>query len=346
MIPRTLYWEDNALWILDQRKLPLGTEYIECRKYEEVAQAIENLSVRGAPAIGIAAAYGVVLSAMSGRDSVRAAVDRIKGTRPTAVNLFWALDRMEKVSEASQDNILFQETLKEAGAILEEDIKINRAIGFNGQNLLPERAVVITHCNAGALATGGYGTALGVIRALQEKGKEPSVFACETRPVLQGGRLTAWELSEDGIDVTLITDNMAGALMAQGRADAVITGADRIASNGDTANKIGTYSLAVLAEKHGIPFYVAAPFSSFDLNLKRGSAIEIEERNPEEVRKFRSEVIAKDNIRVWNPAFDITPAELIKCIITERGNIFPPYVDNIARIKNKEGDISQWMNTE
>jgi len=333
MIPCTLYWENNALWILDQRRLPLGTEYIECRNYEKVAQAIENLSVRGAPAIGIAAAYGVALAAMSGRDSVRAAVDRIKGTRPTAVNLFWALDRMEKVSEASKDSTLFQEMLKEAGAILEEDIKINRAIGFNGQSLLPERAVVITHCNAGALATGGYGTALGVIRAMQEKGKEPSVFACETRPVLQGGRLTAWELTEDGIDVTLITDNMAGALMAQGRVDAVITGADRIASNGDTANKIGTYSLAVLAEKHGIPFYIAAPFSSFDLNLEGGSAIEIEERNPEEVRKFRSEVIAKDNIRVWNPAFDITPAELIKGIITEKGNIFPPYVDNIARMK-------------
>jgi len=335
MIPCTLYWENNALWILDQRRLPLGTEYIECRNYEKVAQAIENLSVRGAPAIGIAAAYGVALAAMSGRDSVRAAVDRIKGTRPTAVNLFWALDRMEKVSEASKDSTLFQEMLKEAGAILEEDIKINRAIGFNGQSLLPERAVVITHCNAGALATGGYGTALGVIRAMKEKGKDPSVFACETRPVLQGGRLTAWELSEDGIDVTLITDNMAGALMAQGRVDAVITGADRIASNGDTANKIGTYSLAVLAEKHGIPFYIAAPFSSFDLNLEGGSAIEIEERNPEEVRKFRSEVIAKDNIRVWNPAFDITPAELIKGIITEKGNIFPPYVDNIARMKKR-----------
>lgn len=339
MIPPTLYWESNVLWILDQRKLPLNTEYIECRHYEDVAQAIETLSVRGAPAIGIAAAYGAALGALSGKGALEDALERLKRTRPTAVNLFWSIERIKSLVERKEENDLFSIILEEAEKMLKEDISINRSIGLNGQSLFSHDPVIITHCNAGALATGGYGTALGVIRALRDNGKEPEVYACETRPLLQGARLTAWELKEDDINVTLITDSMAGALMSKKRIHAVITGADRITSKGDTANKIGTYSLAVLARVHKVPFYVASPLSTFDFNLTDGSCIEIEERDPEEVRRFRTEQIARQDIKVWNPAFDVTPSSFIDCIITEKGLIYPPYEKNIAKIKSQKGDL-------
>jgi methylthioribose-1-phosphate isomerase len=308
-------WRGDRLELLDQRLLPEKTEYVACRSAEEVAQAIRDMVVRGAPAIGCAAAFGVVL----GKGS-RKSFDILAKSRPTAVNLFWALERMKKA----------QNLEAEAGAIFEEDLAANRAMGKLGAELIPDGARVMTHCNTGALATAGYGTALGVIRA--SKGKNISVIANETRPYLQGARLTAWELVQEGIPCTLITDSMAGHLMSRGEVDVVIVGADRIAANGDVANKIGTYPLAVLAKRHGIPFYVAAPLSTFDPKIPDGSHIPIEERPAAEVTGYRGTRWAPEGVSVRNPAFDVTPAELVTAIISEKGIASPPYLESVAAL--------------
>jgi methylthioribose-1-phosphate isomerase len=308
-------WKGDRLELLDQRLLPEKTAYVACRSAEEVAQAIRDMVVRGAPAIGCAAAFGVVLSKGSPES-----FEVLARARPTAVNLFWALERMKKAKDLEA----------EARAIYEEDIAANRAIGKLGAQLIGERSRVMTHCNAGALATAGYGTALGVIRAA--KSKNISVIANETRPYLQGARLTAWELVQEGIPCTLITDSMAGHLMSKGEVDVVVVGADRIAANGDVANKIGTYTLAVLAKRHGIAFYVAAPLSTFDPKIPDGSHIPIEERPAAEVTGYRGTRWAPDGVRVRNPAFDVTPAELVTGIICEKGIAYPPYRESIAAL--------------
>jgi methylthioribose-1-phosphate isomerase len=295
-------WRGTRLELLDQRLLPDKKIYLVCRTAEQVAKAIRDMVVRGAPAIGVAAAFGVVL----GRGTAKA-YEVLRASRPTAINLFWALDRMKKARDLEG----------EARAIYEEDLATNRALGERGAEVIPERARVMTHCNTGALATAGHGTALGVVRSA--KGKKVSVIACETRPYLQGARLTAWECMQEGIPCTLITDNMAGHLMSRGEVDVVIVGADRIAANGDVANKIGTYALAVMAKRHGIPFYVAAPLSSFDPKIPDGSHIPIEERPASEVLGYRELRWAPKGVRVRNPAFDVTPAELITGIICEKG---------------------------
>ena len=300
-------WLGDRLELLDQRLLPEKTVYVTCRTAEEVAKAIKDMVVRGAPAIGCAAAFGVVLSKGSPQ-----AYEVLKNSRPTAVNLFWALERMKKAKDLEA----------EAKAIYDEDLAANRAMGELGAALIPEKARVMTHCNAGALATAGYGTALGVIRS--SKGKNISVIANETRPYLQGARLTAYEMVQEGIPVTLITDSMAGHLMSRGEVDVVVVGADRIAANGDVANKIGTYALAVLAKRHGIPFYVAAPLSTFDPSIPDGSKIPIEERGAEEVTGYRDTRWAPQGVSVRNPAFDVTPAELVTGIITEKGIVLQP----------------------
>jgi methylthioribose-1-phosphate isomerase len=308
-------WKGDRLELLDQRLLPDKTEYVTCRSAEEVAQAIRDMVVRGAPAIGCAAAFGVVLG-----NGSKEGYEILAKSRPTAVNLFRALDRMKKAKDLEA----------EARAIFEEDIAANRAIGRLGADLIRERSRVMTHCNTGALATAGYGTALGVIRA--SKSKNISVIANETRPYLQGARLTAWELVQEGIPCTLITDSMAGYMMARGEVDVVIVGADRIAANGDVANKIGTYPLAVLARRHGIPFYVAAPCSTFDPTIADGSHIPIEERPAAEVTGYRGSRWAPEGVSVRNPAFDVTPAELITGIICEKGIASPPYRESIAAL--------------
>lgn len=328
MIPSTLEWTGSGLRILDQRALPDRVVFLDCSSVAEVVDAIRTLAVRGAPAIGIAAAYGVVLGAMDGREELSEVVKRLASSRPTAVNLFWALDRMTAFAKRCQGrphDRWIESLLQEAGAIHREDVENNRRLGAFGQALLPRSATVLTHCNAGALATGGYGTALGVIRAAREAGKEIKIYADETRPLLQGARLTAWELAEDGFDVTLICDSMAACLMRSGCIDAVIVGADRIAANGDVANKIGTYGLAVLASHHAVPFYVAAPCSTFDTASESGESIPIEERSAEEMRVLPSGRSIPESIPVWNPAFDVTPARLVDAIITERGLFRPPY---------------------
>ena len=320
---------DGALRLLDQRALPGREAYVVCRAVEDVALAIENMTVRGAPAIGIAAAYGVVLAAAGGRGAVLEALERLARTRPTAVNLFEALDRMRAILEVEpslEGEGLAGLLLDEALRVQEADVEANRRMGAYGAELLPKTAVVLTHCNAGAIATGGHGTALGVLRSAREAGKTVRVYADETRPLLQGARLTAWELARDGFDVTLIADGMAGALMRAKRIDAVIVGADRIAANGDTANKIGTYALAVLAAAHEVPFYVAAPWSTFDLTLPDGSGIPIEERSEEEMRGLSNGQRVPEAVKVWNPAFDVTPARYIAAIVTERGVFRPPYM--------------------
>ena len=329
-------WRDGTLVLLDQRLLPGSVSCLSCRTAEDVALAIENLTVRGAPAIGIAAAYGVVLASRQGRDAACLAIERLARTRPTAVNLFWALRRMESIvggfpSGTVREN-LESALLDEAAAIHEEDVEINRAIGRHGQALLPHSVTILTHCNAGALATGGYGTALGIVRAAREAGKTVRILADETRPILQGSRLTAWELVEEGFDITVLCDSMAGPAMKLLGVDTVITGADRVAANGDTANKIGTYSLAILARYHGIPFYVAAPLSTLDPGTPDGRAIPIEERPASEVLSFQGVRSAPEGVKAWNPAFDVTPAELITAIVTERGVVRPPYEENLRRI--------------
>ncbi len=338
-------WEKDSLLLLDQTKLPQKVEYIECKDYQTVAKAISDLSVRGAPAIGVAAAYGLVLGLSEKQfDTCRDLIAEAKRvarelslTRPTAVNLRWALDRMlQKINEVNVAALtpaqLKNALLQEAHAIFSEDINANKAMGSHGAKLIPDSARILTHCNAGALATAGYGTALGVIRAAKEAGKEICVFADETRPLLQGARLTAWEMVQEKIPVTLITDNMAASLMAQQMVDLVIVGADRIAANGDTANKIGTYGVALLAREHKIPFYVAAPVSTIDLKIKQGKDIPIEERNYLEVTHISGRMIAPEGVKVWNPAFDVTPNNLITAIITERGVVTPPYDKNLALI--------------
>lgn len=326
MLPETMEWirEDPALKLLDQRKIPESVEFVDCRTYTETAAAIQNMTVRGAPAIGVAAAYGVVLACREDPGSVETAIAKLLSTRPTAVNLFWALERMRSVYTRFKNVPSLYEMLEtEAGRIKDEDMEINRKIGHFGQKVLPHAASVITHCNAGALATAGYGTALGVFRAAREAGKSIKVFADETRPRFQGGRLTAFELAEDGFDVTVICDSMAAFLMSVQKIDAVVTGADRIALNGDTANKIGTYGLAISAKRHNVPFYIAAPLSTVDFRCLDGSMIPIEERDHAEVRMAGDERLVYGKAKVWNPAFDVTPAELINGIITEYG-VFEP----------------------
>jgi methylthioribose-1-phosphate isomerase len=403
---RTVFWQDNAVVMIDQKALPLAERYVTCDDYREVIAAINDLTIRGAPAIGVAAAMGIALGALhlpdsspdAFRDAFSEICSRFAATRPTARNLFWAIERMKRRFEeaygagrgatprsgeargigwrgASGDGaqltrllrthetakppsgISFteimakhfdQERLPEMGKgdslrpirealvaeaikIGEEDIAINRRLGQNGRDLIPDGARILTHCNAGALATAGYGTALGVIRAAREEGKTLHVYVDETRPVLQGARLTAWELLREGVPCTLIADNMAGFLMQRKKVDLVIVGADRIAVNGDTANKIGTYPLAVLARAHGIPFYVAAPLSTIDPALPDGGTIPIEERNPDEVTHCGGVRTAPEGVAVWNPAFDITPYNLISAIITEAGVFRPPYEEAIKR---------------
>ena len=310
-------WKGDRLELLDQRMLPDKTTYLTCRTAAQVADAIRDMVVRGAPAIGCAAAFGVVLGSSSSE-----AFQALATSRPTAVNLFWALERMKRAKDPE----------KEALAILEEDLAANRAIGRFGAELLRSGARVMTYCNAGALATSGHGTALGVIRSAMEGKKNISVIACETRPYLQGARLTAWECVQEGIPCTLVTDNMAGHLMAKGEVDAVIVGADRIAANGDTANKIGTYMVAVLARRHNLPFYVAAPASTFDLKIADGSAIVIEERPAQEVTGYRGVRWAPEGVKVRNPAFDVTPAELISAIVCEKGVVREPDRARIAAL--------------
>ena len=340
-------WTDRGLYLLDQRLLPWKETYVRCRSWQEVRRAIKDMIVRGAPAIGITAAMGLVLGAEKLKTRSRRAflfgLKRIarglSKARPTAVNLFWALERcMKRVQEAedASPRELIEILRQEALSIWEKDIEANRRLSRFGAELLPEEGAVLTHCNAGALATGGYGTALGVIRAAVEAGKRLSVLADETRPYLQGARLTAWELEKVGIPVTILPDAAAGFLMAQGLVQAVVVGADRIAANGDTANKIGTYALAVLAKENGIPFYVAAPSSTFDLRCPSGQNIPIEERRPEEVLSCGGRRVAPRGVSALNPAFDLTPARFITAFVTEKGLIYPPYSENIPKVMDGE----------
>jgi methylthioribose-1-phosphate isomerase len=341
----SIKWNGDHVTILDQRKLPLHEVYNNYSNYHEVASSIREMEIRGAPAIGIAAGMGIALAGKnlrsknleSFREEMREVLELFKNTRPTAVNLFWAAERMKKIIDMS-DNIKTAVEKLEAEAlnIYREDIEMNKKIGQNGSRFLEDGDVVMTHCNAGALATGGYGTALGVIRAAIEEGKKIEVFACETRPYLQGARLTTWELLRDNIPVTLITDNMSGYFMKEGVINKIIVGADRIALNGDTANKIGTYTHSVLAKNHLVPFYVAAPTSTLDTETETGDGIPIEERNIEEVVYIQSEQIAPEGISVRNPAFDVTPAEFITAIITERGVVENPAGKGISGLLNKE----------
>jgi len=343
MLP-AIAWKREAVVMVDQRLLPWKEKYLTLRTVEQVATAVEDMVIRGAPAIGIAAAYGLALgirSLKSGTDlekEFNKFYRRLWQTRPTARNLFWALEKMKRVFEENKESGLSRLKkimLAEARAIEKEDLEVNKRIGQNGESLIPEGATILTHCNAGALATAGYGTALGVIRSAFARKKKIRVLACETRPFLQGARLTVWELDRDHIPVTLISDNMAGWLMRRGEINLVIVGADRIARNGDTANKIGTYSLAVLARKHRIPFYVAAPLSTFDFSLSSGRDIPIEERSPEEVRKIRGQLITLPDVPVKNPAFDVTPARLISALITEKGVLRPPFSAAIKQIRSQ-----------
>jgi methylthioribose-1-phosphate isomerase len=337
MLP-TIARDGNRVVMIDQRKLPAQEVYVTCVTAAEVARAIKTMVIRGAPAIGVAAAMGIALgvrrSAATGTQKLAAEFhkmcDLLAATRPTAVNLFWAIERMKRTFgecvQAGDGVEQIKDRLdREAAAIHDEDVASCRALGAAGAALVPGVARILTHCNAGALATAGYGTALGVIRGAVEAGKHVTVLADETRPFLQGARLTAWELVRDNIDTTVITDNMAGALMRQGLVDLVVVGADRIAANGDTANKIGTYTVAVLAREHGVPFYVAAPVSTIDLNTADGSAIPIEERHAREVTHMGGARVTPEGAKVRNPAFDVTPNHLITAIITERGVITPPY---------------------
>ncbi len=340
----TLRWREQHLEMIDQRILPAAFEYIACHSAADVAQGIYDMVVRGAPAIGVAAAYGVALEAKRLCDSRTQAQFRIEmqtgftqltESRPTAVNLFWALQRMQEVWDSifDADNVFIADILlAEAHEIHSEDIRINRAMGAFGAELLADGARVMTHCNAGALATAGHGTALGVFRSAVEAGKKISVIAGETRPFLQGARLTAWEMVQENIPVTLISDNMAGFMMNAGEIDAVVVGTDRVAANGDVANKIGTYMIAVLAKRHNIPFYVACPLSTIDLAIPNGSEIPIEERADHEVKGFRDYHWAAEGVNVRNPAFDVTPAELVTALITEKGVVTAPDRNNLSAL--------------
>ena len=340
MLP-TIAWRGRSVIMIDQRKLPGQETYVRCSTYIQVAQAIEKMVIRGAPAIGIAAAYGLALGAMALTAGTGRSLDRdfekiyqrLERTRPTARNLFWALERMKAVYESARQHglrAIRTALLEEAKAIEREDSVTNRAIGRHGQALLRDGWTILTHCNAGGLATAEYGTALGVIRAAVAEGKRVRVFADETRPFLQGARLTVWELDKDGVPVVLITDSMAGWFLRRGDVDAVVVGADRIARNGDTANKIGTYSLAVLAKENSVPFYVAAPMSTVDPTIADGGGIPIEERSPDEVREVGGRLVTLPFIEVRNPAFDVTPAAYITAIVTERGVCRPPFQKSLG----------------
>ena len=349
---KTLEWTDAGVRFIDQTKLPTEEIFVTCRTYQEVSEAIRTMVVRGAPAIGVAAAMGIALGA---RDLEASDIAEFRNgfgqicralgkTRPTAVNLFWAIRRMQRCFEALIGNPIPQVKLgliAEAQRMHDEDIAANQAMGRFGASLLPDSGGVLTHCNAGALATAGYGTALGVIRAAVEAGKQLHVYADETRPFLQGARLTAWELMKDGIPTTLICDNMAGVMMAQGKVQAVIVGADRIAANGDTANKIGTYSVAILAHEHHIPFYVAAPFSTVDMETPDGSRIPIEQRAASEVTHIGGRQMAPDSVLIENPAFDVTPSRYIAAIITERGLAQAPYVESLRALSTASAGVGQ-----
>ena len=322
-------WEGKTLYLLDQTKLPVEEIWLPYTDYRPVADAIRTMVVRGAPAIGVTAAYAYCLAALAGED-LKQAKTVLAASRPTAVNLFWALDRMERKADDCGGN---PETLiAEAIAIHQEDVAMCKVIGLYGASVVPDHAHILTHCNAGALATGGYGTALGVIRAAHEQGKVDMVYADETRPMLQGARLTAYELVTDHIPATLIADNMAASLMAKGKIDMVVVGCDRMAANGDFANKIGTYSVAVNAHHHGVPFYVALPCSTIDLTIPDGNGIPIEERDKNEVRTLYGVQTAPATVEVYNPAFDVTPHSLVTGIITEKGVIYPPFKENLKRL--------------
>lgn len=340
---KTIEWKNNHVVMIDQRKLPLQERYLVCRNYRSVIRAIKDLVIRGAPAIGVAGAMGVALGALKVRtnniDRFKARLDAIcqdiATARPTAVNLAWAVERMKHVADDTSHKgvkSVKSRLVNEALKMLDEDIAINRTMGRHGQRLLKKGSRVLTHCNAGALATGGYGTALGVVRAAVEAGKPIEVFADETRPFLQGARLTAWELAKAGIPVTVITDNAAGHLMQQGKVDVVIVGADRIAANGDVANKIGTYMVAVLARTHKVPFYVAAPLSTIDCSLRSGKEIPIEQRDQREVTHFQGKRTVPDHVGAENPAFDITPCRYVSAIITEKGIVTPPFRSKLKRL--------------
>jgi methylthioribose-1-phosphate isomerase len=343
---KTIEWTSEGVRMLDQRLLPAEEKYLMLRSYEEVAEAIKKMVVRGAPAIGVSAAMGLALGASQSvgtsasdlEDDFYYMCNVMSNTRPTAVNLFWAIERMRetfKREKARAQNVeeIKKSLVDEALAIFQEDIDANRAIGRNGAVLIADGATVLTHCNAGALATAGdYGTALGVIRGARDAGKRVAVIADETRPFLQGLRLTAWELAKDNIPVTVITDNMAGHVMKSGKVDAVVVGADRIAANGDTANKIGTYMVAVLAKRHNLPFYVAAPITTLDLSLRSGDEIPIEERDTKEVTHIREQQLGPTGVEVLNPAFDVTPNDLITAIITDKGVVRAPYVNSLREL--------------
>ncbi len=345
---KTIEWTPEGVLLIDQRLLPLREEYLLCRTYQEVAEAIRSMAVRGAPAIGVTAAMGIALGIRQSQATERNALkaefrqiaETLAATRPTAVNLFWAIGRMRELF----DGLMKQESSieavrtkleQEAQRILEEDIEANKAMGGHGASLIPNGKTVMTHCNAGALATAGYGTALGVIRSAIAAGKKVDVLSLETRPFLQGARLTAWELQKDGIPTTLISDNMAGHFLHSGCVGCVVVGADRIAANGDVANKIGTYSVAVLAKENGVPFYVAAPLSTVDLDIASGELIPIEQRAASEVTSIQGVRIAPEGIAVFNPAFDVTPHSYVSAIITERGVVKAPYLETLPKLKKQ-----------
>jgi methylthioribose-1-phosphate isomerase len=347
---QTLEWTDKGVRFIDQTKLPTEETYVTCTTHEQVADVIRTMVVRGAPAIGVSAAMGIALGAKNSKaanvgefkrefDQI---CDVIGKTRPTAVNLFWAIRRMQKkfdilhtLSVAEIKKALIEESQR----MHAEDIAANQAMGHHGATLMPDKGGVLTHCNAGALATAGYGTALGVIRAAVEQGKKIHVYADETRPFLQGSRLTAWELMKDGIPTTVISDNMAGAMMKQGKIEAIVVGADRIAANGDVANKIGTYTIAILAKEHGIPFYVAAPISTVDLATSDGSKIPIEQRNAREVTHIAGKQMVPNGVSIENPAFDVTPAKYVTAIITERGIARAPYEQSLRGLVGTESKV-------
>lgn len=339
----TLRWTESGVCFLDQTKLPTEETYVTCSTYQQVADVIRNMVVRGAPAIGVAAAMGIALGVRNSKAETVGGLkkefeqicDSMGKTRPTAVNLFWAIRRMQEKFERSRVSpipVIKQTLIEEAQRMHAEDIAANQAMGRHGATLMPSSGGVLTHCNAGALATCGHGTALGVIRSAVEQGKKIHVYADETRPFLQGSRLTAWELMKDGIPTTVISDNMAGAMMKQGKISAIVVGADRIAANGDVANKIGTYTVAVLAKEHGVPFYVAAPFSTIDLETTDGSKIPIEHRNSREVTHIAGKQMVPDGVEVENPAFDVTPWKYVAAIITERGIARAPYGESLRKL--------------
>jgi len=347
---QTLEWTEQGVRFIDQTKLPTEETYVTCTTYEQVADAIQTMVVRGAPAIGVAAAMGIALGAQNSKAETVAELKRdldqicdvIGKTRPTAVNLFWAIRRMQEKFERVRIRPIAQikrDLVDEAKRMHAEDIAANQAMGRHGATLMPSEGGVLTHCNAGALATAGYGTALGVIRAAVEQGKKIHVYADETRPFLQGSRLTAWELMKDGIPTTVISDNMAGAMMKQGKIGAIVVGADRIAANGDVANKIGTYTVAVLAKENGIPFYVAAPIATVDLACPDGDHIPIEQRNAREISHIAGKQMTPDGVSIENPAFDVTPAKYVTAIITERGIARDPYLESLPKLAAAEAQV-------